>query len=43
MSRLNSQRRLCGHDFLPPKALLAHIPALHATAEQDPAETVVWL
>jgi DUF2958 family protein len=40
---LTSQRRLRGHDFLPPKTLLERIPKLDATAEQDPAEIIIWL
>ena len=43
MSRLNSLRLRRGHDFLPPKSLLKRIPALDATAEQGPADTIVWL
>ena len=43
MSRLNTQRRLRGHNFLPPTSLLKRIPALDATAEQEPADTIIWL
>ena len=43
MSRLNSLRLRRGHDFLLPKSLLMRIPALDATAEQGPADTIVWL
>jgi DUF2958 family protein len=44
MSRpLNTQRRRRGHDFLPPKALLKRIPQLDATADQEPADTMIWL
>ena len=43
MSRLNSLRLRRGHDFLPPKSLLKRIPALDATAEQGPADTIVGL